>query len=326
MNQPLTSQAQILRMAATAAKIGFWSWSPPDRFRWDDSFYELVGLDPAEHQPSPSTLLKFVHPDDRHFLEEGGRAIMAGQVPKPLDQFRFTGPDGKLRWFEIHRARVPGSNDIVGLVQDFTERKRSEEHIRLLMREVNHRSKNMLAVVQSVANQTAIRSEPGDFLQRFGERLQGLAASHDLLVRNAWKGVELSELIRSQLSHLGDLLGRRIIVQGPAVHLSAAAAQSLGMAFHELATNAGKYGSLSNGSGKLLITWETAEVDGATVLRLKWVESGGPPVASPKRKGFGSILITDVARQSLEAEVTLDFPENGLVWKFEGPLANFIQS
>ena len=128
-NRHASLHAESLRLAASAARIGFWSWSPPDEFQWDDSLYQLVGLDPREHRPSPQTLLSLVHPEDRHLLEEGGRAIVAGEAVSPRDEFRLIGPDGRLRWFEIHRARTPGSQQVVGLIQEITERKQSFERL-----------------------------------------------------------------------------------------------------------------------------------------------------------------------------------------------------
>jgi two-component sensor histidine kinase len=142
---------------------------------------------------------------------------------------------------------------MIVLVTDITERKRQEEQIHLLLREVSHRS-NMLTLVQAVARQTAA-STPASFLKRFDERILALAASLDLLVKSNWKGVELEELACSQLAHFSDWIGTRIKVNGPRVQVSAAAAQALGMALHELSTNAGKYGALSNESGEVDLCW-----------------------------------------------------------------------
>jgi two-component sensor histidine kinase len=114
--------------------------------------------------------------------------------------------------------------------------------VHLLIREVNHRAKNMLSVVDSIAHQTATKN-PEDFIERFSERIQALSANQDLLVRNEWNGVEIEDLVRAQLAHLAGLIGSRIVVQGPKLRLKAASAQAIGLALHELATNAGKYGA-----------------------------------------------------------------------------------
>jgi two-component sensor histidine kinase len=137
---------------------------------------------------------------------------------------------------------------------DIAERERHEEHIKLLMSEVNHRSRNMLAVVQAIARQT-VATNLDDFVERFVARIQALAASQDLLVESEWKGVDLHQLARSQLGHLEDLVGNRIELRGPSLLVSASAAQTLSMALHELATNAAKYGALSNDRGRVEVSW-----------------------------------------------------------------------
>src|SRR5258706_2919001 len=149
-----------------------------------------------------------------------------------------------------------GRRLFVCVAQDVTERKAHEEQVHLLMREANHRAKNMLSLVQAIARQTAAR-EPEDFVGRFTERIQALAANQDLLVRNEWQGVDVEDLVRAQLAHFADLVGSRITVHGPKLGLNAAAAQAVGLALHELATNAGKYGALSTDAGRVDIRWGT---------------------------------------------------------------------
>jgi two-component sensor histidine kinase len=193
------------------------------------------------------------------------------------------------------------------------------------MSEVNHRAKNVLAVVQSIARQTAA-SGPDDFFERFGERIQALAASQDLLVKNEWRGVDLGELACSQLAHLKDLIGKRINLKGSPVLISAPAAQTIGMALHELATNAGKHGSLSNGDGRVELGWSldcggTAE----GTFSMSWRETGGPPVLAPETLGFGSAIIGRVAEGSLGAKVELGFPASGFFWSLHCPAREVVE-
>ncbi len=209
----------------------------------------------------------------------------------------------------------------VGAFLDITERRHQEERIKLLLREVNHRAKNMLAVVQSVARQTAA-ANPKDFLQRFSERVQALATSQDLLVKAEWRGVELGDLVRGQLAHFQDLIGSRIELKGPSLRVSVSAAQILGMAIHELSTNAGKYGALSVTEGRIAIGWGL-ERDGAggDTFTMSWREHGGPPVSTPSRNGFGSAVIGAMTESSLDGKVDLDFLKTGLSWRLHCPAA-----
>ena len=205
-------------------------------------------------------------------------------------------------------------------VEDITERKRAELQIQLLLREVNHRSKNMLAVVQAMASQSALRSDPRSFAESFTERLHSLAASHDLLVNNNWKDVGLHELAASQLDHFAGFNRKRIHFEGPAVRLTPASAQALGMALHELATNATKYGALSKDDGSVSLDWRLQPQDAPTEIHMRWAEMNGPPVSPPVRKGFGSRLIGDMTQISLRGQATLTYPSSGLIWELTAPI------
>jgi two-component sensor histidine kinase len=149
------------------------------------------------------------------------------------------------------------------------------------MREVSHRAKNMLSVVNTIAHQTAAKS-PEDFIERFSQRIQALSANQDLLICNEWHGVQIGDLVRAQIAPFGDHIGTRIMMHGPTLHLNAAAAQAIGLALHELTTNAGKYGAPSKHTGRLDIGWAT---DGET-FTMNWTERDGPPVSAPQRRGF----------------------------------------
>ena len=228
--------------------------------------------------------------------------------------------------WKIERVVLPdGRPGVVCHFYDLTEKQRQEEQIRLLMGEVNHRSKNMLSLIQSIARQT-VKTQPEDFLERFSERVRALSASQDVLVKSQWKAVELNELVRSQLAHFGVERDARISLDGPPVKITASASQALGMALHELATNATKYGALSNDSGRVAVCWRL-QSDGAGQPRftMSWVERGGPPVAKPARRGFGSMVIDDMLRMSLGCEAEIDFQPTGLVWRINSPAAGLIE-
>ena len=193
------------------------------------------------------------------------------------------------------------------------------------MGEVNHRSKNMLGLIEAIARQT-VKTQPEEFLEIFGQRVRALSASQDLLVKDEWKAVQLGELVRSQLAHFGDEHDTRIALDGPPVRISASASQSLGMALHELATNAAKYGALSNLSGSVAVCWDI-ESDGAGQPQfiMSWVERGGPPVAKIGRRGFGSTVIDGMLKMGLGCDVAIDFQPTGLVWRISCPAAGLIE-
>ncbi len=225
--------------------------------------------------------------------------------------------DGSLFPLELAVAewRAGDKSYFTGIMRDITLRKKREKQIETLLREVNHRSKNMLAVVVAIGRQT-LATKPDDFARSFEERILALSANQDLLVKSGWTGVYLDELVRSQLAPFKDSIGGRIKFAGPSVFLSADAAQAIGMALHELATNAGKYGALSDAKGCVTITWslEPSPPEGETFV-MTWVEEGGPPVSEPKRRGFGSTVIGRLVEQSLDAEVEFANLVTGVCWR-----------
>lgn len=203
-------------------------------------------------------------------------------------------------------------------IRDITKRKLAEESNKLLMAEVNHRSKNLLSVVQVVARQTARHTDPETFVTRLCERIGCLAACQDLLVASQWQGVEVSDLVVAQLEHFKDLIGTRVLVDGPPARLTSAAAQGIGMALHELATNAGKFGALSNHEGRVRILWK---ITGSpkTEFSMSWSEEGGPAVIPPSHHGFGRTLIGKIVESALHGKAEVEFRESGLSWNLKAP-------
>lgn len=233
--------------------------------------------------------------------------------------------DGKLQDVEVvaNFYDENGRPVIQCNVRDITERKRSEAHVRMLMAEVNHRAKNLLAVVQAVAVHTLKRGDPATFALRFSERIEGLAACQDLLVNNQWMGVEVRDLIEAQLAHFKDLFGARVLLEGPATRLAAEAAQGIGMALHELATNAAKYGALSDSQGRVHIDWRITQDPDAT-FAMSWREEGGPKVVTPSRAGFGQLVIGRIAEAAVQGKAEISYAAAGFSWRLSTHLNNVL--
>jgi two-component sensor histidine kinase len=194
---------------------------------------------------------------------------------------------------------------------DVTERKANEQQLRLLLRELTHRSKNLLAVIHAIARQTAARTTSVDeFLKRFGARLYAIGMSHDLLVADDWHGASLRMLVEQQLESHAEGFGARIAIEGEDVMLKPEAVHNLGLALHELTANAEKFGSLSNSDGAIRIKWAFCE--DSKELKLVGEESGGPKVSTPKRSGFGRAMLESVVGKALAGDVTLSFPVKGV--------------
>ena len=234
--------------------------------------------------------------------------------------------DGGLVDVAISGAPLRNPNgDIIGISaihRDITPQRQHEEQMRLVMRELAHRSKNLLAIILSMAAQTA-RNSPAlpEFTARFTQRLQGLAHSHDLLIQQNWLGAPIRELIKSHLEPFIEEDRARVVLAGPDVIVDPKAAQNIGLALHELATNASKYGALSNARGRVEIMWGMTP-EGTFMLH--WRESGGPRVSAPKRRGFGQTVLERLASQALEGKTSLSFNKDGVVWRMEIPSAYLV--
>ena len=284
-----------------------------------DLNYTWVSTDLPGRMPTPTRnrlptdQMQSVEPFKRHVLESGEAdhaeiCVMA---------------DGMEKWFElsVHPLRDAGRHieGLIGSSVEITERKLQEARIRLLMREVTHRSKNLLSVIQAIMRQTAANStSTEDFERRFSNRLHSLAGSQDLLVQEDWTGASLRELVRSQLSHYSDLVGSQIELSGPAMQVKPDAAQNIGMALHELATNAAKYGALSMPQGRVRISWWMPG-DHDDRCHLLWEESCGPPVVEPSRRGFGRVMIERMVARAVDGEVKVSYPPSGVRWELIFP-------
>lgn len=258
---------------------------------------------------------------EEHWFQTYGAVARTGQPARFESHSELLG-----RWFDVYAFPFdnPADNRVAILFNDISARKRQEEQTQQLMHEVNHRSKNTLGMVLAIARLSATAGAPG-FLDRFGARLRSLSASHDLLVRNEWAAVQLADLLQTQLSPFTDLTGQRVTIAGPPISLNDVATKALGMAFHELATNSAKYGALSNETGHISINWsleDTADADPRVAIT--WQESGGPPLTSPTKKGFGTALITQMAENDTGGTVTIDYAAEGASWRISCPASKIL--
>ena len=298
-------------LAENISQFAWMAESDGHIFWFNKRWYEFTGF--SDDDPIESNRRQVVHPDYRkQVVAKYNAAIAAGEDYE--DTFPMRGKDGEYCWF-LSRAQ-PIRNERGHIVRwfgtntDITEQREQSEQIRLLLMEVNHRSKNMLTTIQALAR----RSAPGEagFIARFEDRVQSLAINQDILVGRAWREVPLAELIELQLSFIQNAPGE-FRVGGPPLSLAPRAAEVIGMALHELATNSLKYGALSVERGSVDIGW-SRRVDG-TGMMLWWRETGGPPVAAPKHSGFGTTLIRDVPKHNLGAQVSLNFNADGVCWE-----------
>jgi PAS domain S-box-containing protein len=328
--QDLQASKDRLQLAFDATRLGWWQYDPLRHVGSGDARFKEI-FDMTADEVSIEDLMNRVHPEDAERFLANRQAAVDPANPKPYvhHEFRVRWRDGTVRWVEANAlAYFEGAGSgserravsLGGTVQDITERKEREEKEHLLMREVNHRAKNMLSVVDSIAHQTAARN-PEDFIECFSRRVQALSANQDLLVRNEWKGVDIADLVRAQLAHFADLVGSRIGLRGPKLRLTPSSAQAIGLALHELATNAGKYGALSTDKGRIDIDWGT---EGET-LTMNWTEREGPPISSPQRRGFGTIVMEQMTERSVGGVVDLDYAPSGLTWRLTCPAANALE-
>jgi PAS domain S-box-containing protein len=334
VNQQLRESEELYRAALAISRMGTWETDLIAKTRlWTPEGMVLFGINlpggRGQVGGARDEYWSALHPDDRQLMRKFHE--LAEHQDSFTSEYRVVWPDGTTLWLRGHGrvvARTPDgkAHRLVSIVADVTERKAAEDHAQFLMHELSHRSKNLLAVIQSISRRTArTATTMEEFEIRFGRRLQGLAASHDVLVRNSWQGAPLADLLRQQLMPFTDIQSSRVELAGPDIVVTAEATQAIGLAIHELATNALKYGALSQPSGKVRISWNFACNAGASPqLLLNWIEQGGPPVSPPSRKGFGHLVVGEMVERSLNGKVDMEFAAQGLNWSVSIPATNLV--
>jgi PAS domain S-box-containing protein len=320
----LRKSDEQLRLALQAAKMGNWSWdSATNLIRQSDQAAEIIGAPPGS-PITPEELHKRVHPADLPRMIEARNIAMETGLPYNVKYRMRRFNDDSMIWVaSLGQSTTADDGTIVstGILQDITESKQAEERQQLLIRELHHRVKNTLATVQAIVGSTArTASSIDEFYQGFVGRIVSLARTHNLLTEDLWQKAALEDLIQTELGPYEDEARNRVVIDGPHVELPSEAAVPIGMAIHELTTNAAKHGALSTFGGQVEVRWHVEPGEEQPVLHFSWVEHGGPKVSAPTRQGFGSRLLQRVLATQLQADVSMSFPEEGLRFTMTLPI------
>jgi PAS domain S-box-containing protein len=283
---------------------------------------EMLGY--SEPELLKCSFQEITHPDDLGpDLELLGR-LTRGEIERFQMEKRYLRPSGEVVWADLtvamERDEQGQPRNYISVITDIGAHKQNEERLAFLLGELAHRSKNLLTVIQSAVHQIGSDAvSVREFQQAVDDRIHGIAASQDLLVRHEKNGAPVAELVASQLAAFVRPSDPRLRLEGPHLHLGAAATHSLGLALYELATNACKYGALSSENGQVTVEWQVVDGDGER-FRMAWTERGGPPVSPPSRHGFGRRVIEQMVGASLGGEVDLCFEPEGLAWRLDAPM------
>jgi len=331
--QFLRETEERYRLAARATNDAIWDWDlATNDIRWNEALHTAHGHAPEAVEPTGDWWIDQIHPDDRARVGRSIHAVIDGTGTAWSEEYRFRRADGTYadildRGYVLRDASGKAAR-MIGAMFDISERKRAEEHQRLLTGELQHRVKNTLAMVQAIAAQTFRNvTDVEAAREAFAARLISLGRAHDILTQSSWTQAPIAEVVDGALSvHRGGAVSR-IRVSGPNVPLSAKAALALALALHELATNAAKYGAMSNDAGTVDLRWHVVHEDGAPRFALTWSEQGGPPIlAQPTRRGFGSRLIERSFAAEVGGDVRLTYAPAGLTCRLEAPLAAMQES
>ena len=306
-------QSERLRSLALAAgQMGSWEWNVArsSPVLWDHGQCEIFGVDPSTFVPTMESVRPLINPDDFELLVRAFRKV-SKDANTFQTEFRVRRPNGEIRWCTGTAAASFDEQGrliwLSGVTADITDRKRAEERQILLAEEVDHRARNVVAVVQSIMRLTRAESID-EYISALDGRVGALSNAHRLLASSRWEGADLNRLVEEEFAPYRAGGNERVSTRGPIVLLPPATAQTIALALHELATNAAKYGALSNEHGRVDLSWRTEPGK----LELIWVESGGPEITPPNRRGYGSRAIVAGIERQLGGIVDFDWQAGGL--------------
>lgn len=323
-----------LRIATSLAELGIFEWHMlDDQAVWENErMFAIFGRGPEEGALGKREFLGTVlHPEDRaSFRTAISTALREDSTLQATGRIRRA-HDGAWRIIDMAGRFEGDATDrlprrLVGVVADVTERRIAEERQALLIRELHHRVKNTLATVQAIVGSTArTASSIESFYEAFVGRIMSLAHTHSVLTEDTWQTASLRNLLENELRPYGDgspdgTVGGRVALAGPPVDLASDIAVPIGMAIHELTTNAAKHGALSTQDGRVTITWSVADTGTGKVLHLDWSEIDGPPVKPPTRQGFGSRLLQRVLTAQVRADIATTYQPEGFRLTMKAPL------
>ncbi len=318
--EKLRQSEQRRSLALAAGQMGSWDWDVArNEGAVDEGQCRIFGLDPHTFKPALHTVKPLIHPDDWPRLMEAAQEMLEDGQAKQIE-FRVCRPNKDLRWCIGSAAATLDEagrvERISGVTLDITERKHAEERQLLLAREVDHRAKNALSVVQSVMRLTRAETMD-DYVEAIEGRVRALASAHKLLSQSRWEGADLHTLIEEELGPYRSAGINDIVASGTAVLLPAGTAQTLALALHELATNAAKYGALAVEDGQVEVSWHLQSGE----LAIDWVENGGPKVVPPRSSGFGTKVITTSVEGQLGGSIAFEWRTDGLRCAMKFPIA-----
>jgi PAS domain S-box-containing protein len=307
----LVQSEQRRSLALATGQMGSWEWDPVNGdFVWDDGQYRIFGVDPDSFDLTIDNIKALIHPEDWKHLQNAIKPAVQS-APSFQTEFRVCRPNGQLRWcIGTAVASVDATDHIVrisGVTVDITDRKDAEERQALLAREVDHRARNALALVQSIVRLTKADTIKS-YIAAVDGRIGALSRAHTLLAQSRWQGAGLARLVDEELAPHRTDDAEKITANGPDVSLEPRTAQTLALALHELSTNAAKYGALSVMSGRVDLTWELQP----EMLVLRWTESGGPSTQPPATPGFGIRVISASIERQLDGEARFEWQPEGL--------------